>query len=345
MTLLRAERALDDLSILATALSVAHSARNAHGRAIALLTEARDLLGSLEPVPWVLAMRLYVEGRRAFTAGDGDDAEEAFRASIEHLHAIGAEVHCSFAYRYLGRLALVRGDHRASVGNIETSLRMAQSLGMRGFANTLAMDLADAYAVGGEHDRACSVLDGLLAVARDLRSQRGISESLAAMALVEFRRGRLARAEARADTGLEAAHAADHAEAVAHCLAVLGYAAEQRGDVARASECHREVFALAQRHRDQRLTALALDGFAGIAMRTDNDAEAARRFGAADELRNRAGRCSGWAFGLHARADRASILELLEARATARVISKEISSGRAVPGRVVVDLERSLEDR
>jgi hypothetical protein len=186
------------------------------------------------------------------------------------------------------------------------------------------------------------VLDGLLAVARDLRSQRGIAESLAAMALVEFRRGRLERADACADRGLAAARASDHVEALAHCLAVLGYTAEHRGDVAGASARHRDVFALARRHRDQRLTALALEGFAGIAMRTENDAEAARSLGAADELRKRAGRYSGWAFGLHARADRPSILELLETRATARVISKEISSGSAVPGRVVADLERSL---
>jgi predicted ATPase/DNA-binding SARP family transcriptional activator len=339
---LREEGALDELSMLSTALSVAHSARGDHPRAVTLLTDAQRVLESLEPMPWVLAMRLYVEGRRAFTAGQCDDAEAAFRAAIARLDAIGGEVHRSFAYRYLGRLAVVRGDHRSSVEHIETSLRLAQSLGMPGFANTLVMDLADACAVGGEYERARSALDGLLAVARDLRSRRGTSESLAAMALVEFRDGRLEPAVACADDGLQSARAIDHVEAMAHCLAVLGYAAEHRGDIARASDLHGEVLSLARRHRDQRLTALALEGFAGTAMRAEDGAEAARRFGAADELRRRAGRCSGWAFSLHPRADRPSMLKVLEERASADVIRKEIAFGSEGPERILANLERSL---
>jgi hypothetical protein len=162
------------------------------------------------------------------------------------------------------------------------------------------------------------------------------------MALVDFRSARLERAARWARDGLEAARATDHVEAMAHCLAVIGYDAEHRGDVGRASECHREVLTLARRCRDQRLTALALEGFAGVAMRSEDDAAAARRFGAADELRRRAGRCSGWAFSLHPRADRPSIVEIMEARATVGVIGEEIASGRGAPGRVLAGLERSL---
>ena len=69
------------------------------------------------------------------------EAEEAFQASIPLLAAIGGDVHCSFAYRYMGRLSELRGDHDASSTAIEAALALARDLGVTGLANVLLTDL------------------------------------------------------------------------------------------------------------------------------------------------------------------------------------------------------------
>ena len=106
-----------------------------------LLRDAEEILAALDPAPWVTAMLAFVSGRRAFVENRYRDAEEAFRASIPLLHAVGGDVHCSFAYRYIGRLAAVRGDYDASVHAIESALRLARDLGLTGFVNVLLTDL------------------------------------------------------------------------------------------------------------------------------------------------------------------------------------------------------------
>ena len=83
----------------------------------------------------------FVSARRAFVEDRLEDAEAAFRTSIPLLDAIRGEVHCSFAYRYVGRLAEVRGDHDASISAIEAALRLANELGLPAFTNVLLTDL------------------------------------------------------------------------------------------------------------------------------------------------------------------------------------------------------------
>ena len=111
-------------------------------------------------------MLAFVSGRRAFVENRYRDAEEALRASIPLLEAVGGDVHCSFAYRYIGRLAAVRGDYDASVQAIDAALRLARELGLSAFANVLLTDLAASLAAPRDFELARSALDEPLASAR-----------------------------------------------------------------------------------------------------------------------------------------------------------------------------------
>ena len=145
---------LAELVGIETALAVADSTRGDHLRAAGLLRDAEQQLADLDPAPWVAAMREFVRGRRAFVEDRCQDAEAAFRASIPLFEAIGGDVHCSFAYRYIGRLAVLRGDHDASIGAIEAAVRLARELGLSGFANVLLTDLGASLAAQGDFDGA-----------------------------------------------------------------------------------------------------------------------------------------------------------------------------------------------
>ena len=102
VSLYREAGALDELVGVEAALAVMYSTRGNHARASDLLRDAELILAGLSPERWVPAMAAFVAARRAFVEDRYSHAEEGFRASIPLLHAIGGDVHCSFAYRYMG---------------------------------------------------------------------------------------------------------------------------------------------------------------------------------------------------------------------------------------------------
>ena len=115
ISLYREAGVVDELAGIETALAVTYSTRGDHAKARDLLCDAEQILAGLDSAPWARAMLAYVSGRRAFIENRYRDAEEALHASVPLLQAVGGEVHSSFAYRYIGRLAAVRGDYDASV--------------------------------------------------------------------------------------------------------------------------------------------------------------------------------------------------------------------------------------
>src|SRR5207245_44407 len=156
--------------------------------------DAERLLASLEPEPRVRAMLAFITARRALVEGRDAEAEKAFRESIDLLDAVGADVACSFALRYAGRLAARRGDHAACIEVIERALILARSLGLSGLANALMTDLGESLLAGGEIERAREILRYPLAAAREVGFLPGIAENLASLAVVEWCAGDAERA-------------------------------------------------------------------------------------------------------------------------------------------------------
>jgi ATP/maltotriose-dependent transcriptional regulator MalT len=260
------------------------------------LCDAEEILAGLEPLPWARAMLAFVSGRRAFLENRYQDAEEALCASASLLDAVGGEAHSSFAYRYMGRLAAVRGDYNASVQAITTALRLARDLGLSAFAHVLLTDLAASLAAKGEFELARRALDEPLASARDQRHATGVRQATTALAWVEWRANNIAEAVRLASSALRPGRSSESGETAVHCSVILGLASQRRGEVAHARACHRDALEMARRTGDPRLVALALEGLAAAVLCDRDGGEAAKLLGAAASLRRSLGQATGWGF-------------------------------------------------
>jgi len=296
VSLYRKAGLLDELVGVEAALAVMYSTRGNHARASELLWDAEQILAGLRPGRWVPAMAAFVSARRAFVEDRYREAEEAFQASIPLFAAIGGDVHCSFAYRYMGRLSELRGDHDASITAIEAALALARDLGLTGFANVLLTDLGAYLAAKRDFEGARRVLEQPLAAARDQRSPAGIAESLTALAWVEWRANDKTEAARLAAEALDVARTAGNHDTMAHCHAILGLVAACRGDLAEARAHHHRGLDAAHQTGEPRRLALTLEGLAAVAVQEHDGWAAARLAGAATALRLSPGRATGWVF-------------------------------------------------
>jgi predicted ATPase len=281
-----------------TALAVAYSSGGDHLGAARLLGDADQQLARIGSAPWITAMRAYVRARRAFVEDRFQDAEAAFRASIPLFEAIGGEVHCTFAYRYIGRLAALRGDHDASISAIKAAVHLARELGLSAFASVLLTDLGASLAVKGDCSGAREALEQTLSDALDQRAPSGIAESMSALAWVEWGAEHTTEAARLAAEALHFATKAENHDAVSHCSVLLGLAAEHRGDLVEARAHHRHGLEAARKTGEPRRLALALKGLAALAAREGDGCAAARLGGAAATLKQSPGRATGSAFAL-----------------------------------------------
>src|SRR5262249_40202873 len=131
---------------------------------------------------------------------------------------------------YLARLAILRGDYRASVAALERGLEVSSELGLLGLADLLTTDLGDALALDGNVERARA----LLAEARrggDLIFLPSHGASYVALALLERREGNVDAATAAAREALELVLAGNNRQGIAQCLAILGFLAETDGNL------------------------------------------------------------------------------------------------------------------
>jgi tetratricopeptide (TPR) repeat protein len=333
--------ALEELAVVESALAVTYSTRGNNVRARDLLIEAEQLLAALPPAPWVASTHAFVVALRAFVEDRYADAELSFRISAELLGGLDADMLCAFALRYSGRLAARRGDYAASVEALERSLQLAQRLSLPAFANVLMTDLADSLAGSGAFERARAILEHPLRAAREVGSGATISESLTALAMVEWRANNVDGAARRAHEGLQVALETGNLETGGHCLAILGYVAESGGRLAEARTCHTRAFHLAREAREPRRVALALEGLAGVALLENDALTAARLLGAATGLRRSPGRAAGWSLAtaerIHADRILAGARQILGSAAADRVYNEGEANPDVIIARVAAN--------
>ena len=293
----RHPEASEELAGVELALSVAYSTLGRFSRAAELVTDAERLLAAAtDATPEARAMHAFAGARRAFVEDDYPTAEDAFRVSAVLLAERGVDVYEAFALRYRARLASLRGDMASAVDALDRAVTLARRLGMGGFANMLLADLAQALAASEDFERARATLTALLTAAREVGFLPGISESLTALAFVEWRAGDRERAADYARQGAAAAARVEHSEAAVYCGAVLGLVAgaldqgqEAREQLARALNDARALPSA------PRAIAFVLECYAAI-IADENAATAARLHGAADTLRRSPGQAAGVAF-------------------------------------------------
>ena len=330
--------AFDELAGVEIALAVAYPTRGGHDRAIELLIDAEQLLAGTDTEPHLRAMRHFAAARRAFIADEHDAAERAFRRSIELLEQTGADVHRAFAFRYVGRLAAIRGEFSESVTAIEHALKLASELSLTGFANVLMSDLGESLGLSG--DFAASPRGARTAL--DDGARRGIPAGDRPVARcpcnARTARGDCERAARLAKEALDIAVAADDDETLADCLATLGLVAALQGDLVEARAWHMRGLELATRSDQPRRTALALEGRANVALLEHENRLAVRLLGAASALRRSPGRAAGSAYAVGARIDAERLLAVASEALGPEIASRTFQDGAADPQSTVAAL-------
>jgi len=205
---------------------------------------------------------------------------------------------------------------------------------MGGFVNMLLADLAQAFAGSEEFDRARATLTALLGAAREVGFLPGVSESLTALAFVEWRAGNHERAADYARQGAEAAARAEHSEAAVYCSAVLGLVARELGQTESARDHLRRALGDARGLASApRAVAFVLEGYAAIV--ADEDAvNAACLLGAAHALRRSHGQAAGVAFAAAAPSPDNLLVRLRESLSS-EVVAAAFEAGAADPQRFV----------
>jgi tetratricopeptide (TPR) repeat protein len=279
-------------------------------------------------------MQAFAAGRLAFVEDRYDDAEEAFRLSIEGFTANAIEIHCWLALRLAARLAEFRGDHVYAIDVLERSVAIARSLGMSGSVNLLLGDLGESLGAAGELDHARDVLAQPLAAAREVGFVRGVCESLAGLALTEWRADEPGRAAGFAAAGLDSARQIDHFEVATFCLVILGWAAGQRGDLQESRTRHLEALRCAYDAALPRATAFAVESLAALAMLEDDSREAAWLLGAASTLRRAPGAAVGVAFAVGAGGESEVVLAAARRAVGDDTVSEAFAAGARAPNTV-----------
>jgi tetratricopeptide (TPR) repeat protein len=195
---------------------------------------------------------------------------------------------------YLARLAILRGDHDTSIRALEGGIVAARALGLSGLADTLTTDLGDAVALAGQSDRARAILEEAVDSGRDIVWLPGSGQALTALAWVERQTGRHQAAVERARQALAVVVAADNRIGIVQCLALLGHLAADAGDLDEARAWYQRGLDAADVTGDRRARAMALDGFAGVAVHEGDGEGAALLLGAAAAERQAATWHTGW---------------------------------------------------
>ncbi|GIG66807.1 BTAD domain-containing putative transcriptional regulator [Phytomonospora endophytica] len=252
----------------------------------ALTDRAIALCEDGSPRRWALAVRATI--RRA--QGDLAGAEQDAAAAARYAETPGGDPWLKLsATNTLAELAEIRGDHDRAERLHATGLRVAEELGLWVDASFRLSGLGRIALLRGDHATA----DERHRRAADLARAQGhvVAEEFAevGLALSARRRGRFAEAETLLSRWVDWLRTVDGEPGLALVLAELGFAAEQRGDTAKALRLHRDGLAAARRIGDPRAVALAVEGLAGAHAADGGHTEAARLLGAATALRESVG--------------------------------------------------------
>jgi hypothetical protein len=165
---------------------------------------------------------------------------------------------------------------------------------------------------------------------------------MVALALLERREGNIDAAIEAATEAFELVVAGNNRDGIASCLAILGFLAEERGDLDLARVHHMQGFAYASETGEPRSTALALEGLAGIAQHEHDGSRAARLLGAADSLRRSATWRTGWSVASAERGDVERITSATIALVGTDAFAEGFASGAADPGVLLDELRAGV---
>ncbi|MBB6171095.1 putative ATPase/DNA-binding SARP family transcriptional activator [Nocardiopsis mwathae] len=189
----------------------------------------------------------------------------------------------------LGMVAETIGDYERAGGLHREGADIAEELGLWSELSAKLSQLGRVQLLRGDHRRAEDLHLRALRLAEEQSDVRKQEYAELGLALVARREGRLDVAESRLRAWVEWCRQVEGQPGLALMLAELGFIAEQKGDAERALELHVEGCGAALSTGDPRAIALALEGVAGARALTGHPRHAAELLGAAAAAREAIG--------------------------------------------------------
>ena len=182
-------------------------------------------------------------------------------------------------------MACNQGDYTAARVMHEESLAIKRELGNKfGIATSLS-NLGSVAADQGDYGGARVLYEESLTIVRELGNKSGIATSLHGLGNVAKNEGDYGRARVLLEESLGIRRDLGFNLGIAISLVNLGPLLGEQGDYPAAHACLRECLTLCRELSEKQVTAYAVEGFAGLALRQQQPEQTTRLWGAAAALR------------------------------------------------------------
>ena len=229
-------------------------------------------------------------GRELILRGEAVRATELLDEGLALYRELGDQRGIAEALDQLAFLARGRGDYARALAMHEEALLLRREVGdLRGIAYALLNLAVMASSVQQDYLRAIAWYEEALTISRSLGNQQMIASVLNNLADIAVKRGDQARALALLEESLALFRELGRLTGVATVLENMGRIARVQGDIRRATELLRESLRIAWQTRTPEKIAGSLEGLAEVAWAERRADDAARLYGAAAALRERAG--------------------------------------------------------
>jgi predicted ATPase len=239
-----------------------------------------------EPDPWLRAMAHFMYGQVLINMGHTVDAESYLAKALAGFHSLGDHWGSSFALASQAEMVSWRGDYRRAIEMYEEALAHLTGLGTTEESPMIYMRLANALWLLGEKARAGEFVAAGARVAERSLAPEGMATVHHQLGEFARREGRLTEARAHLDRGLAlAAEMSGPPQFKAMMMSVRAYIEAADGDLDSARAGHADALRQAVASSDAPITAQTIIGFADLAVRREDYAEAVWLAGAAEGIR------------------------------------------------------------
>jgi tetratricopeptide (TPR) repeat protein len=239
-----------------------------------------------DPDDWLRAMAYFAYGQIEINMGHTVAAESSLATALTAFRAIGDHWGSSFALASQAEMVAWRGDYQQAVAMYTEALDYLTGLGTTEETPVIYIRLANSLWLLGETDRAVEFLAAGARIAERSLSPEGMM--IVQYQLGEFarREGRLEQCTAHLERGLAlAGEMSGPPQWQAMMASGQAYLRAASGDLADARAGHTEALRHAVAALDAPIMAQTIVGFADLALRREDFAEAIWLVGAAEGIR------------------------------------------------------------
>jgi tetratricopeptide (TPR) repeat protein len=170
-----------------------------------------------------------------------------------------AELHITYSLMYLGNISGMQGDREKARALLEGSLAIRRELGDQSEIARLLLELANALPIQGEPESARTLLEESLMIWRELRLQRGIAWSLFHLGDAMWDQGDRLAARSLYEQSLAIFREVGDLPGIAQSLLHLGEVAQQEREYEQAAVFYEEELAIRREIGDRERIAGSLD--------------------------------------------------------------------------------------